>query len=104
MTQHKDDCSIKDKLCSVKYNDLDYGVRVCLKVKSEQEKFFDHCDNQTLHTYKNNRPIYLGKTDILSALCLVPLSKDSWSWVIMKADNPATGKTYYFVEKCLPFG
>ena len=57
-----------------------------------------------MHTYKNNRPIYLGKTDILSAFCLVPLSKDSWSWVIMKADNPATGKTYYFIDKCLPFG
>ena len=34
----------------------------------------------------------------------VPMKKSDWSLLVMKAVNPLDGKTYYFVDKCLPFG
>ena len=48
--------------------------------------------------------IFLGKSDALSAFRMLLLSHRSWNWLILKATNPADGKTYYFVDKCLPFG
>ena len=35
---------------------------------------------------------------------MVPLSKWSWQWLIMKAEDPSTGEIRYFLDKCLPFG
>ena len=49
-------------------------------------------------------PIYMGKTDVQSTFRVAPLFKASWAWLIMKAENPITGKIQYFVDKCLPFG
>ena len=34
----------------------------------------------------------------------VPLRKLDWSFLVIKARHPLTGKWYYFVDKCLPFG
>ena len=53
---------------------------------------------------QGNKYIFLGKSDIKSAFCLLSLDKHSWPWVIMKARNPVTGEWQYFVDKCLPFG
>ena len=39
-----------------------------------------------------------------SAFRHVPLKKGCWMWLVMKAEHPMTGKIYYFVDKCLPFG
>ena len=39
-----------------------------------------------------------------SAFRHVPLNPASWKLLVMKAEHPATGKVYYFVDKCLPFG
>ena len=81
-------------LCSVSYNDIDHAVRICLKLKGKGSP----------SGINNSRPIYMGKCDARSALRLVPLSRESWPWLIMKAVNPLTGKVQYFVDKCLPFG
>ena len=48
--------------------------------------------------------VYMVKTDGKSAFCILPLSKNCWRWLIMKAQNPVTGVWQYFVDKCLPFG
>ena len=32
------------------------------------------------------------------------LSPSQWMYLIMKCESPIDGKTYYFVDKCLPFG
>ena len=91
-----------DHLCSVKYQDLDSAARTCLKVKQLKLKnlslFF--CDDQE----GNTQFIFLGKSDIKSAFRLLPLSRDSWKWLIMMAKNPITGRWQFFVDKCLPFG
>ena len=34
----------------------------------------------------------------------IPLKRNSWCYLILKADHPVTGETFYFVDKCLPFG
>ena len=91
-----------NEICTVKYNDLDYAVKTCLKAKAEQAKLETVESNQSKASHY--RPIYLGKTDVCSVFHLVPLSRDSWAWLIMKVENPQTGKIQYFVNKCLLFG
>ena len=44
------------------------------------------------------------KSDMSSAFRHVPLKICQWHLLVMKAKHPKTGKTYYFVDKCLPFG
>ena len=39
-----------------------------------------------------------------SAFRHVPLAPSQWWLLVMKAYHPITGKLYYFVDKCLPFG
>ena len=107
--------------CSVKYHDLDHAVSTyidlcceimqdnivqsdghnCLKDREELKRdwrkwFRDH--------KKLPRPIFGGKTDLKSAFRILGLSSNSWMWLIMKAKDPKSGKWYYFVDKCLPFG
>ena len=48
--------------------------------------------------------IFAGKSDLKSAFRILGLSPKSWPWLIMKAQDPATGEWRYFVDKCLPFG
>ena len=75
-----------DKLCSVKYNDLDTAMKLCLKLAKQGAE-----------------TVYLAKTDAQSAFRILPLNRSSWSWLVMKAENPQTGKWQYFIDKCLPF-
>ena len=45
----------------------------------------------------------MGKSDAKSASRILPLSRKSWLWLIMKARDPRTNQWCYFVEKCLLF-
>ena len=74
-----------EKDCRVKYKDLDYAVQTC----------FNWCEPGEC---------YLSKTDVQSAFRLVPLSPDQYYLLILKAENPLDGKTYFFADKNLPFG
>ena len=76
-------------LASVKYNDLDHAVRNCLI-------------NHTNSTAKLG--VFLARTDFQSAFRVLPLSPSVWRWLIIKAHHPLTNKTYFFVNKNLPFG
>ena len=96
--------------CSVKYNDLDCAIRACLKVKRLQRKHNERLKEIQISgegqsqingddfasKIQNYQPIYMGKTDVQSAFRVVPLSKNSWNWLIMKAVNPVTKKVQYF--------
>ena len=53
---------------------------------------------------QGNEYLFLGKTDVQSAFCLLCLNKASWRWLVMKARHPVTSRWQYFVDKCLPFG
>ena len=74
---------IPKEACSVKYPDFEDAVRLCL-----QEGV--NCK--------------LAKSDMSSAFRHVPLRRDQWYLLVMKAKHPVTHRTYYFVDKCLPFG
>ena len=89
------------ELCSVKYQDIDCAVQTCLKVKQFKLNNFSLFLTEDK---QGNKYIFLGKSDIKSAFHLMPLSRSSFLWLIMKARHPLTGKWVYFVDKCLPFG
>ena len=69
--------------CSVKYPDFDEAVKLCLQ---------------------EGVGCKMGKSDMSSAFRHVPLAKEQWWLLVMKAEHPITKKIWYFVDKCLPFG
>ena len=66
-------------------------------------KYPDFSDAVTL-CIKAGRMASCGKLDMSRAFRNVPMNKISWRYLELKAEHPITGKTYYFVDKCLPFG
>ena len=71
------------KLCSVKYPSFDEAIELCIKAG----KF---CK--------------LAKSDMTSAFRHLGLKPAHFRYLVMKAESPIDGKTYYFIDKCLPFG
>ena len=74
---------IPKHFCSVKYPDFDEAVKLCLN---------------------EGKGCMIGKSDMSSAFRHVPMSPKQWWLLVMMATHPVTLKTYYFVDKCLPFG
>ena len=70
-------------LCAVKYPDFNEAIQLCLK----EGKF---CK--------------IAKSDMKSAFRNLGIKKKHWKFLVMKATNPVDDKTYYFMDKCLPFG
>lgn len=68
---------------SVKYPDFDEAVKLCLKEGI-------NCK--------------MGKSDLSSAFRHVPIAKNQWWLLVMKAEHPVTKEGKYFMDKCLPFG
>ena len=73
----------KDKYKTVKYPDFDRAVKLCIL---------------------EGIGCFAGKSDLTSAFRHLPINKKFWRYLVMKAVNPQDGKTYYFFDKCLPFG
>ena len=76
-------------VCSVKYHDLDHAIDVCIKL---------------LKKHRRETVLYYSKTDLKSAFRLVPVLVLHRRWLLLKAVNPDTGETVFFIDKCLPFG
>ena len=74
---------IPKEYCSVKYPDFEEAVKLCIKEGV-------NCS--------------VAKSDMSSAFRHVPMRKDQWHLLVMKATHPETKKVYYFVDKCLSFG
>ena len=91
-----EDCSLNGctpkELCSVKYNNLDHAVRRCLQV------------SKLARIEHNRESVYLAKSDLMSAFRMIPIKKEHWCWMILKAEDPRDGKVKFFVDKSLPFG
>ena len=79
----------RDK-CTVQYRDLDYAIHTCLKLMEDEDW--------------HQGTIFMGKSDLSLAFRLVPIKKNHWKWLTMKAENPVTKMIQYFVDKCIPFG
>ena len=73
------------EMSKVKYKDFDKAVQLCLKFEQSVTLFF-------------------GKSDLSNAFRNLPILKEFWKFLVMKAQSPFDGRFYYFVDKCLPFG
>ena len=78
--------------CSVKYNDLDAAIANCLKVSHEAL------------TLNGTGTVFLGKTDLFMAFRVLPMKIGCICWLVLMAQDPLTGETKFFIDKCLPFG
>ena len=87
------------ELCTVKYNDLDCAVRACLRVSQAKKTGLQGGNMGNM-----DKSIYLAKSDLISAFRMLPIKKEHWCWLILKAEDPRDGKVKFFVDKCLPFG
>ena len=86
-----------EKLCTVKYNDINMAVMLSLKMIEEIRKGIrGGCLNKPT--------IYYSKTHLMSTFRILPLKKKCYSLVVLKAKHPITNETLFFVEKNLPFG
>ena len=78
--------------CTVKYPDFSKAVKLYIQVLEEAG----------VADFK--RGIKIAKSDMKSAFRHLCLNKASYQWMLMKAECPWDGKTYFFFDKCLPFG
>ena len=69
--------------CTVKYPDFEKAVQLCIQ---------------------EGVGCSIAKSDMSSAFRHVPLKKDQWYLLVMKAVHPISNMIFYFVDKCLPFG
>ena len=74
---------IPQEECTVQYPTFDEAVKLCIN---------------------EGVGCQVGKSDMSSAFRHVPMAKDQWWLLVMKAYHPVTSKIQYFVDKCLPFG
>ena len=72
-----------DDICKVKYKDFDQAIRLIIK---------------------EGKGCNLAKSDLVSAFRQLGIRKQDWCLLVMKCKSPRDNKTYYFVDKCLPFG
>ena len=74
---------IPKDLCKVKYPEFQEAVMLC---------------------YKAGKSAKMGKSDMSMAFRQAPLSTDQFCLMVLMAHHPVTGKVWYMVDKCLPFG
>ena len=79
------------ELCTVQYKNLDHAVEESLNLLSK------------LRNSGGDNLLFYGKTDVKSAFRILSLSVSCFKWLILKAREPITGCTFFFVEKNVPF-
>ena len=70
-------------MCTVPYPDFNDAIQLCIKA---------------------GKGCNITKSDMESAFRNLGVQPEDWKYLIMKAVSSIDGKTYYFVDKCLPFG
>ena len=87
--------------CTVSYNDLDYAVKNCKALAPvEWIQMMNQPDEQFLDAHQ----IYFAKSDLHSAFKILPILPTQRPFLMYKVWHPISGRTYWFVEKTLPFG
>ena len=74
--------------CSVSYNDLDHAIQRCLNLLKQDP----------------GAMVYFSKSDASNAFRVLPTVPMQRKFLVLMAYHPTTGKQYYFVDMCLPFG
>ena len=75
--------NIPKEKCSVAYPDFCEAIQMCLH---------------------EGAGCHISKSDMTSAFRNLGMSRSSWRYLILKAESPIDGHTYYFIDKCMPFG
>ena len=75
--------AIPDCYCKVRYPTFDQAVELCVKA---------------------GRNCKIAKSDISKAFRNALPKPEFWKFLILKTYYPKSGKLFYFVEKCVPFG
>ena len=86
---HSVNSNTPQDMCKVKYPDFSEAIKRCL---------------EELGKAGEDAVCYIAKSDISSAFRNLGILPRHYAYLIMKARNPLDGKTYFFVDKCLPFG
>ena len=71
------------KYCTVQYPDFTEAIELCIK---------------------EGKSCRIARSDVRSAFRNLGICPEHWKYLIMKAESPVDGKTYYFINKALPFG
>ena len=74
---------IPKQSCTVKYPDFEEAIKLCQSAGKSAKA---------------------AKSDMASAFRHLPMAIGDFSLLLMMAKHPGTGKIYYFIDKCLPFG
>ena len=72
-----------EHMATVKYPDFSDAIKLCMQY---------------------GEAAAVGKSDLKSAFRHLPIRIDDLCLLCMKCESPIDGLTYYFVDKCLPFG
>ena len=82
-SRHSVNLGIPKELCSMRYPDFSKAIELCLNA---------------------GMGCQVSKSDMSSAFRHVPLNCASFPYLVLKAEHPVTGRVYFFMDKCLPFG
>ena len=78
--------------CTVTYKDLDFAVKQAIQLL------------EGILMEPTHGTIWFGKSDVKSTFRILGLSTLDFWLLVMATEHPISGQTYYFVDKCLPFG
>ena len=82
-----------EELNSVKYKDLDHTIKNSLRLLDQIAKRENRVAN-----------LFYSKSDLRNAFHLIPVMPTQCYLLIMKVNDPITGRPFFFVERALPFG
>ena len=90
------------ELCSVKYNDLDYAVKTCINLIdmniAERKKHGGRCvPGENVNLNSDSVTIFFAKSDLCSTFRLLPVKLEQRCYLMLKAEDPRTGETRFFV-------
>ena len=79
--------------CTIKYRNLDHAIRDCLQLLKQASTQGD-----------SSQCLIFGKTDCSNAFRIIPTLLRQHKLLCFMAKHPLTRETWYFIDKCLPFG
>ena len=96
--------NIPRSFCTVQYPDFEEAVKMCVNAElMMQELEGMEVTESEFVQHVATKHVHVRKSDMSMAFRHVPMKPRDFKYLILKADHPFTGKTFYFIDKCLPF-
>lgn len=71
--------------------------------KLKRTSYYD-LDHAILNSIKAGKNCYYTSADFSAAFRRIPIKREHWKWLMMRAECPIDNKEYFFVDKNLCFG